>query len=62
MDVNQVKGSIRQIEDALSDMRTILTEGEEDAPLAFFEACQEIQYQISELMRAAFIAATSKPE
>lgn len=43
-------------------METILDDGNEDTPLAFFEACEEAQHQVMQLMRSIFVAVLSKRE
>lgn len=53
---------LRTLGALIDDMKVILAEGAEDAPLAFFEACEEAQYQVTQLMRSAFLAVQIKPQ
>ena len=56
MNLADVKQHLRQLGALVHDMESILDDGTEDAPLAFFEACEDVQHQITQLMRASFIA------
>ena len=56
MNLADVKQHLRQLGALVHDMESILDDGTEDAPLAFFEACEDVQHQITQLMRDSFIA------
>ncbi|EFW83023.1 hypothetical protein ALP26_02650 [Pseudomonas savastanoi pv. glycinea] len=67
-DIGEIKNSsasmkhrIRQLGELIQEMENILGEGAEDAPLAFFEVCEEAQLQVMQLMRATFLAVQVKP-
>ncbi|CAH0169375.1 hypothetical protein I5R92_18220 [Pseudomonas carnis] len=48
--------------DLIQDMANVLEDGTDDAPLAFFEACEDLQLQVTQLMHATFLAVQQKPE
>lgn len=56
-----MKRRIRQLGVLIQEMENILDEGAEDAPLAFFEACEEAQLQVTQLMRSTFLAVQVEP-
>ncbi|WP_201500792.1 hypothetical protein [Pseudomonas paracarnis] len=56
MTLDDVHQNLRQLGLLILDMESILEDGTDDTPLAFFEACEEAQHQVTQLMRAAFIA------
>jgi len=58
--LDDVQQNLRQISELVQDMESTLVDGTDDTPLAFFEACEEIQHQVTQLMRAAFIAVQAK--
>lgn len=62
MTLDDVQQHLGQINALVDDIKDILGDGTDDAPLAFFEACEEMQHQVTQLMRAAFVAVQNKPE
>jgi len=62
MTLEDVQQNLRQLGELIHDMESILEDGTDDAPLAFFEACEDAQHQVTQLMRAAFIAVQGKRE
>lgn len=56
MIIEEVQQKLRQLGELIQEMTSILDSGTADTPLAFFEACEEAQHQVTQLMRAAFIA------
>lgn len=56
MTIEDVHQNLRQLSELIQDMASIVDDGTADTPLAFFEACEEAQHQVTQLMRAAFIA------
>lgn len=62
MTLEDVQQNLRQLGELIHDMESILEDGTDDTPFAFFEACEDAQYQVTQLMRAAFIAVQGKPE
>lgn len=62
MTLNEVRQRLRDLGALINEMENILDEGTDDAPLAFFEACEEVQGKVTQLMRATFIAAQSRHE
>ncbi|WP_024677696.1 hypothetical protein [Pseudomonas syringae] len=57
-----IKQQLQEMSELIQDMANILDEGAEDSPLAFFEACEDLQLQVTHLMRATFLAVQKKPE
>lgn len=45
----------------LDDLRDMLENGDEDAPLAVFEICEDMQDQVTKIMRSCFDAARTEP-
>lgn len=62
MTLKGVQQQLRQLGELIREMETILDDGNEDTPLAFFEACEEAQHQVMQLMRATFVAVQSERE
>ena len=61
IDSETVHEHLSRLSGLIDDMNTILSDGAEDAPLAFFEACEEAQFEVTKLMRSAFLAVQIKP-
>ncbi|MAB98756.1 MAG: hypothetical protein CMK71_11930 [Pseudomonadaceae bacterium] len=62
MTLEGMQKQIRQLGELVIEMERILDDASDDTPLAFFEACEEAQHQVTQLMRSAFIAVQRKPE
>lgn len=60
MTLTDVQQRLRELGALIHEMESILEDGTEDAPLAFFEACEDVQHQVTQLMRGVFIAVQSK--
>ncbi|KWV74961.1 hypothetical protein GIB64_11610 [Pseudomonas lactis] len=58
----QIKQQLQVMGDLIQDMANVLEDGADDAPLAFFEACEDLQLQVTQLMHATFLAVQQKPE
>ena len=61
MNKENIKQRLQELSELVQEMGNILDEGEEDAPLGFFEACEEMQLQVTQLMRATFLAVQKNP-
>jgi hypothetical protein len=61
MNKGDIKQRLQALEELVREMANVLDEGPEDAPLAFFEACEDALLQITQLMRATFLAVQMKP-
>ncbi|MBN4180726.1 hypothetical protein [Pseudomonas savastanoi] len=57
-----IKQQLQEMTELIQEMANLLDEGAEDSPLAFFEACEDLQLQVTQLMRATFLAVQKKPE
>ncbi|WP_456017431.1 hypothetical protein [Pseudomonas fluorescens] len=57
----QMKQQLQEMGQLVQDMTNMLDDGTDDAPLAFFEACEDLQLQVTQLMRATFLAVQQKP-
>lgn len=57
----QIKQQLQEMGELVQEMANVLEDGSDDAPLAFFEACEDLQLQVTQLMRATFLAVQQKP-
>ena len=57
----QIKQQLQEMGELVQELATVLEDGTDDAPLAFFEACEDLQLQVTQLMRATFLAVQQKP-
>ncbi|UVJ41926.1 hypothetical protein NVV94_14570 [Pseudomonas sp. LS1212] len=62
MTLNELRQRLRDLGALVNEMEILLDDDTGEAPLAFFEACEEMQDQVTKLMHATFIAAQSKRE
>lgn len=62
MTLTDVQKRLRELGALVQEMESILEDDTEDAPLAFFEACEDVQHQVTQLMHAVFIAVQNKRE
>lgn len=56
-----IKQQLQEMGELVQEMANLLDEGVDDAPLAFFEACEDLHLQVTQLMRATFLAVQQKP-
>lgn len=57
----QIKQQLQEMGELVQEMANLLEDGTDDVPLAFFEACEDLQLQVTQLMRATFLAVQQKP-
>lgn len=56
-----IKQQLQEMGELVQEMGNLLEDDADDAPLAFFEACEDVQLQVTQLMRATFLAVQQKP-
>lgn len=57
----QIKQQLQEMGELVQELANVLEGDTDDAPLAFFEACEDLQLQVTQLMRATFLAVQQKP-
>jgi len=57
----QIKQQLQEMGELVQEMGNLLEDDADDAPLAFFEACEDLQLQVTQLMHVTFLAVQHKP-